>query len=80
MAILTTAASIWASLKGLGSLASFGLKWVTMRKNKDLMDAGAAKERERAKDEALKSIKRAIRARRSDDDSVQRYDRDPDDK
>ena len=66
----------WSALKGLGAIKSF----IDGRKNKVLLDAGAAKERERAKDEALKNIKRAMRARRSDDDGVRRYDRDPDDK
>lgn len=66
----------WAALKGLGAISGL----VAWKKNRDLMNAGAAKEREKAKDEALKSIKRADRARRSDGDSVRRYDRDPDDK
>ena len=66
----------WSALKGLGAIKSF----IDGRKNKALMGAGAAKEREKAKDDAIQNALRARRARRSNDDSVRRYDRNPNDK
>ena len=64
----------WSALKGLGAIKGF----IDMRKNKSLMDAGAAKEREMAKDDAIEKALRARRAARHTPGSVSKFDRDKD--
>ena len=66
------------AIKSLGSIASFVGKWVGWKKDRNLMDAGAAREREKAKDEVLKSVDRANRAGRNVPDSVSKFDRHKD--
>lgn len=70
------ATAIWAGLKGLGSISGL----ITMKKNQDLIKAGEAKEREKAKDEAIESAMDAERSRRTITDSVRKFDRNPNSK
>ena len=67
---------VWTALKGLGAISGM----VTMKKNRDLMKAGEAKEREKAKDEAIESVMDAEHSRRNVTDSVRKFDRNPNSK
>ena len=67
------------AIKSLGTIASLVGKWVGWKKDRNLMDAGASREREKAKDEVLKSVDRAARARRNVTERVRKFDRNADD-
>ena len=66
------------AIKSLGTIASLVGKWVGWKKDRNLMDAGAAREREKAKDDAIENALRARRAGRHIPDSVSKFDRDKD--
>lgn len=74
--MLATLSLLWGKLKAIGFIASLANTLAKSRERKRLMEAGAAQEREKAKDEHIETLGRAARAR--PDKRVRKFDRKDD--
>lgn len=70
--------SLWlGALKGLGSIASLAKKWLGMQRDSELRNEGARKERMKANEKSMESLRRAANTRVSK--RVRKFDRNQDD-